>query len=430
MPYLTTEQIIQIMQDPTLRVQDCPQLMMVANYLLINPNDVYLQEDFIQLLRKRVETIGQAGPLYLNCPPKGAILTEGSAIGTGLLQTDDTFPFPHNRVSAGTLITGLPGSCKTTLAMILIVQLILSGVQAIVWDIKATWRKLSYFPHLAERVIVLSVNNIILALLQPPPGTSQHEWTNRFVKVFAQSYRRISAQRVLRQVIDELLTFCPPGCWPTPNLIIDRLKKLQLKNFREKEYISSILWTLIDLDNHFPHSFEYTSSNFFEELFNMPGKLIIIEDEGLPIHHWNFLISLFDEWVFTYRKNNPQARNYDILNVLEDSTSLLDAARDRETPGGVSQVAQNLNLSREMRIGKFLISHSLKQVSPKILPNIESYFVCTLRGDDTRLAQQLLGISPEQTEFMRTNPRGTACALIPAIWPLPVLINYPRLPEI
>ncbi|MCF7955251.1 MAG: hypothetical protein K9M75_05575 [Phycisphaerae bacterium] len=429
MSNFTTGQIKQVMQDPKLRAQDCPQLMMIANHLLINPNDDYLQECFIQMVRGRAEIVGQAGPLYLNCPPKGAILTEGPAVGVGILQTGDTFPFPCNRASAGTIVTGLPGSCKTTLAMIILIQLILSGVQAIVWDIKATWRKLLSFPPLAERVIVFSIHDIIVALLQPPPGTGQHEWTNRFVKVFAQAYARISAQRILRQVIDELLAFCPPGCWPTPKMMIERLKKLQLKNFREKEYISSILWTLIDLDNHFPNSFEFTSSNFLENLYDMPGKLIIIEDEGLPVQHWNFLISLFNEWILTYRKNNHQSRNFDIVHVAEDSSSLLDAANDRSTPGGVSLMAQNLNLCREMRIGNFLICHSLKEVSPKILANIESYFLCSLRGDDPRLAQQLLGISREQTEFMRTNPRGTACSLVPAIWPLPVLINYPRLPE-
>jgi len=155
-----------------------------------------------------------------------------------------------------------------------------------------------------------------------------------------------------------------------------------------------------------------------------------VYNEGLPVQHWNFLISLFNEWIFTYRKNCPQIRNFNILNVLEDSTSLLDAARDRETPGGVSQLAQNLNLCREMKIGNFLICHGLKQVSPKILSNIESFFVCSLRGDDIRLAKQLLGISHKQAEFMRINPRGTACSLVPSIWPLPVLINYPRLPGV
>jgi len=92
-------------------------------------------------------------------------------------------------------------------------------------------------------------------------------------------------------------------------------------------------------------------------------------------------------------------------------------------------VAQNLNTSREMRIALWPICHSLSQISRKILPNIESFFVCSLRGDDLRFAQQILGIRPETAEFMRVNPRGTACALVPSVWPLPVMVSFPPLKE-
>jgi hypothetical protein len=210
-------------------------------------------------------------------------------------------------------------------------------------------------------------------------------------------------------------------------MLIDRLKALRTRSPKDREYASSLLWVLIDLVKHIP-CFDYTASNFPQCLLE-PGRLVIIEDIGLPIQHWNFLICMLQEWIFTYRRNNPDQRNFDIIHILEDSTALLDSATDRNTPGGVSLLAHNLNISREMRITFWPICHSLSQISRKVLPNMESFFVCSLRGDDLRFAQQILGIRPETAEFMRVNPRGTACALVPSVWPLPVLIGFPPLME-
>jgi len=365
--------------------------------------------------------------LLLNHPPRGTQLTTERAIYAGSMPSGDSLPLPESRWSCGTAITGLPGSCKTTLAMLLNSQLVFAGSLIFVWDIKRTWRKLLNFPLLLDKVIVLSVLDFVWSLLQPPPGTEIREWANRFTNVLAQAYGRISAQRILREVIDDLLAVCPTGCWPTPIMLIDRLKALRTKSPREREYVSSMLWVITDLVKHIP-CFEYTSSNFPKCLLE-PGRLVIIEDNGLPVQHWNFLICMLQEWIFTYRRNNPDERKFDIIHVLEDSTALLDSASDRNTPGGVSLVAQNLNTSREMRIALWPICHSLSQISRKILPNIESFFVCSLRGDDLRFAQQILGIRPETAEFMRVNPRGTACALVPSVWPLPVMVSFPPLKE-
>ena len=392
--------------------------------------------DLLELLSLNIQQIDQQArasedPLWLNSPPKGNNLTDEQAIWAGGMSSGDGLPLPTSRSVSGVGITGPPGSCKSTWAMILVIQLVLAGALVIVWDIKGTWQKLLNFPLLAGRVVVLQIRDLMLSLLEPPPGIEINEWANRFTNVFAQVYGRISAQRIFRQAISELLTHCPPGAWPTPKMLINYLKSLMsaVKTYREKEYVASILWVLVDLVNHFPDSFEFTSSDFFQKMFSQSGRLIIIEDCGLPTHHWNFPICLSTEWIFALRRNYPHLRQFNIIQVLEDSTSLLDAARDRETPGGVSMIAQNMNICREMRVGILPICHSIGNISPKILPNLESLFVCSLRGEDLRIAQQVLGISREQAESLRVNPRGTACALVPSVWPLPVMISFPPLPE-
>ena len=304
------------------------------------------------------------------------------------------------------------------------------GLLVLVFDIKGSWRKLADYALLGGKVTVLNVRDLMLSVLQPPPSVEQNEWYNRFTRVFALAYGRFSAQRLLRDIIERVSASCPRGIYLTPRILIDQLERFRARNAREREYVPSLLWVLRDICNNFGEAFEYTSSDFFKKLFEQPGRLVIVEDCGLPAEHWNFLAALFLEWIFAYRRNNPTQRQYEIAFVLEDATSLLDAQRDRETPGGVSLIAQNLNLCREMRIGIIPVVHSLRQISPKILADIESFFVCSLRGDDIVLAQRILGITAQQAEALRVNPRGTACALCPSVWPHAVMINYPPLPEV
>lgn len=410
-----------------------------------NPTDMRLLEILAGLtpednkLREYISFVGQQqvsqltgienDPFIENYPPLDTVLTDGRFINIGQMATDDTLPFPLDKVAAGTIVVGLPGSGKTNLSKIKIVQLVSSDICVVVWDTKGTWKNLAQIPELQNKTIVLKPNDIKWSLLQPPPKTSLHEWANRITNLIAQAYERISAQRMLREVIDELLKDSSDKCYPTPRVLIQKLNSLKLKNFKDKDYASSLLWVLKDIDQHFQDCFEYTQSDFADRLFSQSGRLIIVENQGMPIQHWNFLVCLFEEYNFVARKNNSNARNFDILHVLEDSTSLIDPARDRSTPGGVSLIAQNLNLCREMRIGMMIICHSLQQVSPKVMNNIDSFFVCSLRGDNVSLASQILGLTPQQAQYMRINPRGTTCALIPSVWPRPVLIKVPCLVE-
>ena len=213
-------------------------------------------------------------------------------------------------------------------------------------------------------------------------------------------------------------------------MIIQSLDTFPCHSFKEREFIAGLRWLFIDLINHFgPGNMSYTYSNMLQHIFSQGGRLFIIEDIGLPIPHWNFSICLPLEYLLSMRINNPQLRAFDVIVILEDSTSLFDPAQDLISPSGVSILAHNLNIFRELRIGIVPICHSLSQISRKVLVNIENYFCCSLRGDNLHLAQQILGISSQQAEFLRVNPRGTACTLTPSVWPYPVLIEYPDFME-
>ena len=407
-----------------------PHTRGLIEILNLNPTDSHAQELLeIQIQAAEVNAESLNDPLIQNCPPRGSLLISEPSICMGRMSSDEPLPWPISRVPSGAIGTGPPGSTKTTLFIWAGIQMVMYGLLVLVFDIKGSWRKLADYALLGGKVTVLNVRDLMLSVLQPPPSVEQNEWYNRFTRVFALAYGRFSAQRLLRDIIERVSASCPRGIYLTPRILIDQLENFKARNAREREYVPSLLWVLKDICNNFGEAFEFTSSDFFEKLFKQSGRLVIIEDCGLPSEHWNFIIALFLEWIFAFRRNNPTQRQYEIAFVLEDATSLLDAQRDRETPGGVSLIAQNLNLCREMRIGIIPVVHSLRQISPKILADVESLFVCSLRGDDIYLAQRILGITAQQAEALRVNPRGTACALCPSVWPHAVMIHYPPLPE-
>jgi len=398
--------------------------------LELDPGDFYLAE-LCGLEQARIVDEHRDCPFYTNVPPDGTGLSRGPSIHPArICHTDRRFPLPLDRSSSGMLISGLPGSCKTTLAMLIALMLVQAGCLVIVWELKRTWRRLLHLPLLAGRGIGLSIRDFTWSLFQGPRNISWPDWANRVTNVFAQCYGRVSAQRILRDLLNKLKSLLPCNCFPTPRMIIHCLRNFACKSLKEREYVASILWTMVDMVNHFGEGvFSYTYSDMPERLFSHPGRLFIIEDCGLPVHHWNFAVQLMVEWLVAFRRH-PQNRPFDVVFILEDCTSLVDPGQDAATPGGVSLLAQNLNICREMRIGIDLVCHSLSQVSRKILVNIENFFCCSLRGDDLSIAGQVLGVTQQQAEFLRVNPRGTACALVPSVWPLPVLVEYPPIMEL
>jgi len=428
--FLDPERLHSIINDPRVRASERPELMSVAAYLQTEPKDKYLQEYAQQLLKERITAANSAtSPFDQNSPPQGSMTATKRSIAIGRLPTGDIMHKSLDTPCSGTVVTGLPGTGKSTLAGGQIIQKVRAGELAIVWDVKGTWKSMEAVTGLAGRVVVLSVVQFVVSLLCEPPGCSVAEWANRVTKLIAQDYGRMSSQRVFRDVIEKLLAEYAKGSRPSLSAIVDRVESLRATSSRDRDIISGLEWVLKDIRNHLPGCFEYTKSDFLQKLVEQGGRLIVIEDPGLPHEHRAFLIDLVWEYAFAYRRHNPESREFRIVLVLEDSGPLLDAGRDH-TAGGISTLAQNLNLGRELDIELMAVCHSLGQVSRKILPNIDSIYACSLRGDDMFVAQQVLGISHEEAEYMRTNPLGTACALVPASgWPKPVLVSFPKLED-
>lgn len=368
-------------------------------------------------------------PLLANCPPKGGLDRTGQDICVGTLESGEAFPLPVHTLLKNAVIAGVTGAGKTTLALWLFLQAAMLGALVIVQDLKNTWAALARHPLLEELLIVIDLEDIRMAPLQPPCSMDRRKWVNTFVSLFAEAFGRLAAQRILRRAIDRCLATMPVDESPTLAMIAKSLRSMKVKSWREREYIGSILAVIEDLLANLHGTFDCTTSNFSERLQLLRGRIVVIKNRGLPADIRSFIQSLIVQQIMAPRiMGTVDTWDTPILFASEDASSELSRVRDyaRNAP---PLMATNMNIGRELGIGFIPIVHSLSQISPEILPNVGTFMVAGIGGQDLPVARQLLGLNRDQAEFLRVSPPGTGCLFSPSIYPKAFSFFYPPLPE-
>jgi len=416
------DQLWAITRDPMLRWADVSGGMTLIEQLMVNPNDPYLQEMLeLQVNGQMEQAMASNDPFYPNYPSAGQLVPTAPFVILGRLPDLNFMFIPSDRLKLNIFIPGRTGSGKTTLTQLIAIQLVKLGYCVIVIDQKRSWRKLLHQSELRGKVIVLNYKDFRLTLFDPVDGETPAEAINWKTRVIGSTYGRYTSHRILPDIASS-------------SVIIDELinRVLQFKpgrGHREAQYRESILWVLKDIKHHFGKVFNYKSSNFMDVLCK-ESRLNIIECYGLPTQPLSFFAGHIQTRYFRERLHNPAACQIPLVFILEDATAMADIQHDRETPGGVSLLSEMMFLSRELNIGTILLAHSLSSISPKILKNAESHIFLALPGEDPRAIQRILGTTPEQTAAIRILQPGQAVASNSSIWPLPVLIHFPPLPNI
>lgn len=388
---------------------------------------LHLNLQRLQMLR---ESCGD--PFLSNCPPRRQELTADDRLLVGNLATGDPMVLPVSRLASGTLISGPTGTGKTTMAELLVSQLISTPPRSsvVVLDVKGTWDRLVNVPSLEANTTVLSYRDLRMSMFQPPPGCEASIYPLRIVGALASAFGLWSAQKLLLSVGQDLLQKMPRDRWPSLTTVIQAVEAVRTpRGGRTTGYKDSVLWTLRDIHDHYGSVFDVFCSDMLFEMFRKPG-LYIVKVEGLPPTMQVFLTTILQRFAFAYRGARHCRADYPILFVLEDSTSLLSPQRDRETPGGVSVTAQDLQVSRERNVSLLAITHGISAVSPSIKENLENVIVCGTRDEEPRVLQRLLNIGREQAEHLQVMPRAQAVLRVPSIWPHTVMVSYPPLPDL
>jgi hypothetical protein len=199
-------------------------------------------------------------------------------------------------------ILGPTGSGKTTLMAVLLSHpLLLQTTRVVVFVKKPELRHLATIPELGGLVVVLRRSDLAFCLAEPPGGVPEPAWTNEFVRLTAQCYARFSAQRLLGDIVNDLMANHPAGVYPTLRQIAAVLDAFKPRwGSREAQYKESILWVVKDLLNCTGDLWDYSSSDFLENLFQTPG-LAIIELQDLPQEHFTFIATYLMRWIYFRR---------------------------------------------------------------------------------------------------------------------------------
>jgi hypothetical protein len=306
--YFTAEQVAELMlRRPNLRMGDSAGNAELAELLVGNPDDQHVQELFRLVVQDQVGQAIVADDEFLGAyPPKGSIVYPDDFLALGHMPTGDQIGIIISQLTGNVLLVGPTKSAKTSLLTILLsFPELLKTVRIVAFVKKQELRHLATMPHLHDSIIVFKLGDLRLCYFEPPPGVPEEAWNNESTRIFAGSYQRYSAQRLMGEKVTELMANHPPGKYPVVRQLVKVLDAFKPRfGMREAGYKESILWCLKDLLNCTSTGgtsvWDYSSSTFLSELYSTPG-LCIIEAEALPQGHLTFVATYFMRWLYLKR---------------------------------------------------------------------------------------------------------------------------------
>lgn len=425
--FLSPEEIVLICQDPMLRIKDHREIISVAQQLIVTPEDEYLQELFqLQTQQLRGEALQANDPFHPNYPPRGELAKVADMVPDMQMPNGEWIGPREDRLLSNTLTIGATNTGKSTLMRQRARHQAGRGHSVVIVDRKRESRHMATLPDLSGKAVPLDVSELKLALGQPPPGVPESQWGIRLCDVIGKSYQRFYAPRLLHKKFEELRLSRDGSGYISLGRLIYALEKFRPGWGRtEAQYRESMLGVLCDIENTFGSVFDYVESNFLEKLFDS-ARLVILELGNLSAEHYAFLVAFIATWLNMGRLNGTLPHAPTVCFFLDDATVAADAQRDKDTPGGISPLAELSFMGRGQKIGFFFSAHTISSVSEKIVSNTETKYLLVLSGEDPRRAQYLLGTTPEQTERLRMLRPGEAVGLIPSVWPQPVYGRFPQ----
>jgi hypothetical protein len=110
--------------------------------------------------------------------------------------------------------------------------------------------------------------------------------------------------------------------------------------------------------------------------------------------------------------------------LAEDITLAVQQQQDWASPGGVGPMAETMIMGQKYGLSVIVVCHSLSGLGTLISRNIEAWIVTRFQAEDPRLIGNVLGLTPEQVEQMRTLRPGEFVCFNPVLWPKPVYATF------
>jgi hypothetical protein len=301
---LSPEQVAELMlRRPELRLTDNPTNVQLSQILVATPEDFYAQELFQLIARDGLrKAIVADDEFWGNYPPKGSISYPSDFRTLAKMPTGDPTGIADSQMTGNLGFLGITRSGKTSNLMCLLsYREMLKSIGVVAFVKKRELRHLVTLPRLSELIVTFKIEELKLSLFQPPPCVPEQIWCNEVTRIFAHSYGRYSAQRLMGQILINLMANRPKGTYPTIRQLAKEINEFRPRfGMREAAYKESILWCITDLLNCTGCIWDYSYSNFLEHLYSEAG-LRIIEAEALAQEHLTFIATYFMRWLYMKR---------------------------------------------------------------------------------------------------------------------------------
>jgi hypothetical protein len=265
-------------------------------------------------------------------------------------------------------------------------------------------RDLSILPEVGDLVTVFKIEELKFSLLEPPPGVPEHAWGNEITRLVAHCYGRFSAQRLLSDIIADLLSHHPVGVYPTLRQIIEVLEKFKPRfGLREASYKESILWCLKSLLTSTRRVdgssiWDFSSSDMLDKLYNEPC-LKIIEADAVPQEDLTFVTTYMMRWIYFKRLySGIEAGARLVCHVCDDIMTGTTKDLDSDSPSGIAPFAECLIMQQRYNMGSIILIQSLSELSCIIRQNIQTWLLFATVPDNPQLLCNTICLDASQVQ--------------------------------
>ena len=355
---------------------------------------------------------------FAKCPPPGLIDGE---IKIGYVYDNVRkikYPFGISRyeLNQHMLESGRAGAGKTTILIIILLNLIRLLIPFWIFDFKRDYRSLIRY---SKDFYVFNKNNFRFNPLTPPQGTEAVQWASIFTDIFFQNFYQSAATSAKSIFLDTLLKLYERKSYITFNDVCNEFNKMLYDSNCANNIKESIRTIMVRLK-----PFNYIMG----DAINGPGfdmedlltKQVVLELDGLTIEYQTFLATLIFHWIFTFRLNLAERGDLKHLLLFDEAKRLFSL--------GIPLIAQLVSLAREFGQGLILADQMPSCLDHATLANL--YTTITLNLSATRDINAIsfaMGLNTEQKQTLNSLPLKTAIVKMAGRYTEPFQIYIPEL---
>ncbi|GAB6909490.1 hypothetical protein DESC_520026 [Desulfosarcina cetonica] len=364
-------------------------------------NDPKVIDTAFSEVQKRLAYDAMSGnPFREPSPAVSSQDSDSQKIFIGEIEGSKGRPFLYDKdlFNQHMLIIGMTGTGKTSLLILMLIQLIASMVKVLAFDYsKKGFRILKRFRE-AKDIIIIPAAEFMINFLQVPPFVDPQEWAIIFVSTFTRYFDLLSGSTTF--LLNHLLSlyrdygvFDNSGTFPTLYDLFDRIRYSKTRGYRSSQIKDTVLSRIEVVLLTFGKSFSYSKvvqadwiaenncvfelASLHESVAKFYSAMIIMSIFAMRIAsgvRGNILrnIIAFDECHFAF----PKIQNYNI------PTS--------------SPLSQILAQGREVGLGFILANQSL-DIDTGVIKNARCSAIFNMgSGDDIRKISRAMSLTPEQ----------------------------------